>query len=209
MSTTFYVVYLKKFDKTSASSNLILVDYKNVRDSAWHFLINNNVRHLPLDLFQIAEQHNWITVLFEDNVELVKALDKENHNSNCDGFTCVYKNQIFIIYKRTNNIARLRFTIAHEFGHIMLLHLNKLVDNEYEREANMFAARILMPICVIKECKAYTPKQISELCGVSLTAATFRAKRLQELMTRNKFYTSPYEKLLIKQFENFIKQKRF
>ena len=145
-------------------------------------------------------------MLFDDNVEIVRALDKDNRNSTCDGFTCIYKDNIFIIYKKSNNIGRTRFTIAHEFGHIVLLHLNKLVNDDYEREANMFAARILMPMCVIKECKAFTPQAISNLCGVSLTAATYRANRLQELLQRNKFYTSPYEFKLVKQFKKFIKQ---
>lgn len=176
-----------------------------MRDSAWLFLINNKIRHLPIDLKEVADKNNWILVLFEDNVDLVSALDKEKYNANCEGFTCVYKKHIFIIYKKTSNIARLRFTIAHEFGHIVLLHLNKLIDNEYEREANMFAARILMPICVIKECKAYTPQAISKLCGVSLTAATFRANRLQLLLQRDKFYTLPYEVKVVKQFKKFIK----
>lgn len=72
----------------------------------------------------------------------------------------------------------------------------------------MFAARILMPMCVIKECKAYSAESISKLCGVSLTAATYRAHRLQELLKRNKFYTSTYEIKLVKKFKKFIKQNR-
>lgn len=183
-----------------------MINYKNIRDAAWLFLINNKVSRLPLDIEQISCQNDWILLLFEDNIEVATALNKGNANLDCDGLTCIYKNKIFIIYKRFNNIGRWRFTIAHEFGHISLLHLDKLASDEYEREANMFAARVLMPMCVIKECDAYTPAAISNLCGVSLTAATFRSERLQILLTRQKFFTSPYEIKVLNQFKDFINQ---
>ena len=185
-----------------------LINYKNIRDAAWLFLINNDVSRLPLDIEQISRQNDWILLLFEDNIEVATALNNGNANMDCDGLTCIYKNKIFIIYKRFNNIGRWRFTMAHEFGHITLLHLDKLANNQYEREANMFAARVLMPMCVIKECGAYTPAAISNLCGVSLTAATYRAERLQMLLARQKFYTSPYEVKVLRQFKKFIKQNR-
>ena len=183
-----------------------MINYKNIRDAAWLFLINNKVCSLPLDIEQISRQNNWILLLFEENIEVVTALNNGNVNLNCDGLTCIYKGVVFIVYKRCSHIGRWRFTIAHEFGHITLLHLNKLANDEYEREANMFAARVLMPMCVIKECKAYTAVTIASLCGVSLTAATFRAERLQILLKRNKFYTSALEVKLIKQFKMFIKE---
>ena len=133
---------------------------------------------------------------------------KNNINSDCESFTCIYKGTPIIIYKRCSNIGRLRFTIAHEFGHITLLHLEKLTNNEYEHEANMFAARILMPMCVIKETKAYTPEAISKLCGVSLTAANYRANRLNALLNKKKFYTSSIEVRLAIRFSKFIERKR-
>lgn len=157
---------------------------------------------------QIARRNDWILLLFEENIDVATSLNNGNANLNCDGLTCVYKNNIFIIYKGLSNIGRLRFTIAHEFGHITLFHLSNLANAEYEREANMFAARVLMPMCVIKECNANTPAQIASLCGVSLTAATFRAERLQLLLKRQKFYTSMYEVKVVKQFKNFIRRNK-
>lgn len=185
-----------------------MINYKNIRDAAWLFLVNNNVCRLPLDVEQIAVQNDWILLLYEENIKVATALIKGKENTERDGITCVYKGIVFIIYKRCSNLGRWRFTIAHEFGHIVLLHLNKLSNEEYEREANMFAARVLMPMCVIKECGAYTPAAISNLCGVSLTAATFRAERLQILLKRNKFYTSALEVKLVKQFKGFIKENK-
>ncbi len=145
---------------------------------------------------------------YDKNITVANALMKNNINSDCESFTCIYKGTPIIIYKRCSNIGRLRFTIAHEFGHITLLHLEKLTNNEYEHEANMFAARILMPMCVIKETKAYTPEAISKLCGVSLTAANYRANRLNALLNKKKFYTSSIEVRLAIRFSKFIERKR-
>ena len=85
------------------------------------------------------------------------------------------------------------------------MHLDKLTTAEYEREANMFAARILMPMCVLRECNALTAARISNLCGTSLQASQYRADRLNILIERNKFYTSRLEQKVITQFKKFIK----
>lgn len=172
------------------------------------FLLKNNIRSLPLNLNQIAQQNNWILLQYDKNPQVADVLMKNNPNSDCESFACVYKGTPIIIYKRCSNLGRLRFSIAHEFGHIALLHLEKLTNDEYEHEANMFAARILMPMCVIKETKAYTPEAISRLCGVSLTAANYRANRLKDLLNKNKFYTSTHEARLVIRFSKFINQKK-
>lgn len=180
-----------------------LINYRNIRDGAWHFLIANKIQSLPLNLDEIAQNNKWLLLSYEDNTDIAHAINKSD-TLNCEGWTIIYQGHVFIFYKKNGNIGRTRFTIAHEFGHIALLHLTNLHDQEYEKEANMFAARILMPICVIKECHAFTAEEISNLCGTSLTAATYRANRLKMLMERKKFYTSPLEKQLIQQFRDFI-----
>lgn len=68
----------------------------------------------------------------------------------------------------------------------------------------MFAARILMPACVLKECSAFSAKEISKLCGTSLTAAGYRAERMRKLIAKDNFYTNPLEKQVYKQFRRFI-----
>lgn len=156
----------------------------------------------------IARNNGWNVLCYENNIELAHSLDKMNRFVNYDGWTHIFKNHIFIFYKNIKNERRKRFTIAHEFGHIELLHLKGLVNSEFEKEANMFAARILMPLCVLKEIGAFTPKVIADVCKTSLTAASYRAKRLNEKIQLNLFYKSKLELIVKKQFENFIKLKR-
>ena len=200
---------LSSIKKTCKKNTLFtsIIKYAKIRNYAWLFLIRNNISSLPLDVENIAIRNSWLLIDQEQNTELVDRIDKQRHNQNLDGFTCIYKRRIFIIYKQLQNKGRQLFTIAHEFGHIELYHLDKLTSEEYEREANMFAARILMPLCVLKECNALTTASISNLCGTSLQSSKYRADRLNLLINRNKFYTSKFERMLFKQFERFIKEK--
>lgn len=77
-------------------------------------------------------------------------------------------------------------------------------NSNKEKEANMFAARVLMPICVLYECKVESATEIQKLCHVSIESAQYRFDRLQMLIKRNKFYTDKNEIALKKAFQDFI-----
>lgn len=199
----------RKWQKKIASNYQYLtnINYYNIRNAAWLFLIKNKVYALPLDLNQIASNNNWVVLNYEQHKHLINSLDKINRHATCDGWTIIFNSQIFICHKDLENEGRLRFTIAHEFGHIVLLHLTTLTKDEYEKEANMFAARILMPLCVLKEIGALTPEEIANVCKTSLTAATYRAKRLRDKIKKNYFYKSKLEDIIKKQFDKYIERQ--
>ena len=48
-----------------------------------------------------------------------------------------------VVYGAEGNPARLRFTLAHELGHIVMKHTD--IDEPSEKEANMFASHLLCP----------------------------------------------------------------
>lgn len=181
-----------------------LINYRNIRNAAWLFLLHNDIKEMPLDLETLALQNNWTLLCYEDNQTLFQIIDKMKLYEKFDGLTYLHDNEIIIMYHRTDNIGRMRFTIAHEFGHIIFMHLTKLNRKDYERQANMFAARILMPMCVIKECGATTAAEISQLCNTGILASSFRASRLKKLNAKSKFYSSALESQVIDQFSEFI-----
>lgn len=82
--------------------------------------------------------------------------------------------------------SRQRFSIAHEFGHAYLNHgplaFNSdeltLRPRRQEAQANCFAAELLMPKPHLASYGYLTPKQIAEICDVSLHAAAIRAEQL-------------------------------
>lgn len=86
------------------------------------------------------------------------------------------------------NDAFARYTVVHEFSHIVLdhaitLHRGEQLGNhewweDSEWQANNLAAEILMPVEVIKELGA-KPILIQAECGVSSRAATNRIANLR------------------------------
>lgn len=177
--------------------------YFNVRNKAWEFLIENKVTRYPLDLRQIANQNNWNIWSYKEYCQLKNINELDLINEHPDGFTFKLDNGTQLIcYNQNNNRWRNRFTIAHEMGHITLHKY--LSGNELEKEANMFAARILMPMIHIKELNIKSAKELSLLCDVSIESASFRLKRYKEIEKRGKFYSNIYEKELLKQLKPFI-----
>lgn len=82
--------------------------------------------------------------------------------------------------------ARKRFTIAHEIGHAVLNHFsisfsdgNGLNNSSWqERQANTFAAELLMPRDFLLANGPMPPEDIKKHCIVSMDAAKFRAINL-------------------------------
>ena len=89
--------------------------------------------------------------------------------------------------------VRQRFTIAHELGHYCLEHgssnRNTSIPNWFtkddpskERDANQFAADLLMPAIAVKalydEMGIKDPRRLCELLGVSASALNIRLNNL-------------------------------
>jgi hypothetical protein len=94
---------------------------------------------------------------------------------------------VIIFYNQDEVDYRVRFGIMHEFGHYILGHKFNLkeVDPLYhkqELEANCFAAQMIMPEQILRECKnrgnAITVKYIIQSFNVSEDAASKRKKTL-------------------------------
>ncbi|HMK91417.1 MAG TPA: ImmA/IrrE family metallo-endopeptidase [Thermoleophilia bacterium] len=90
---------------------------------------------------------------------------------------------------RTNE-RRLRFTIAHEIGHFML-HQGRAVNERagarsegtarYEREADQFAAELLMPEHLVRQAALEVgadPRLLADRFDVSVQAMSVRLRRL-------------------------------
>ncbi len=178
--------------------------YKNVRNSAWQALLDFNVTELPVSVNGIAKQLG---------IKVIKNSDIHELQNGERGATIFKNEHWYIIFDDTESVPVCRFTIAHEFAHILLGHV--LINGskyrtfekrtEEEQEADMFAARLLAPACVLHELQILTPDGISKLCNISITSANYRANRMKILEARNKYYLHPLERQVKQQFEPFIK----
>lgn len=178
--------------------------YKNVRNSAWQALLDFNVTKLPVSVNSIAKQLG---------IKVIKNSDIHELQNGERGVTILKNEHWYIVFDDTESVPVCRFTVAHELGHILLGHI--LVTgtkyrtfakrDEEEQAADMFAARLLAPACVLHELHATTATEIAKICNISMPAAKNRAERMAILEARNKYYLHPLERKVREQFDSFIK----
>lgn len=178
--------------------------YKGVRDAAWQCLVDYSITDLPVDLVKIATAAR---------ISLYKNSDVCILKGNESGICLFQDDEWYLVYDDEMTVGGRRFTIAHEFGHIFLGH--ELMNGRHgrtfntdkpqqESEADIFASRLLAPACVLWGLNIHTPEEIAEVCQISKAASKIRAECMTQLYKRDKFLTSPLERKVYEQFEEFI-----
>ena len=119
-------------------------NYKNVRNASWKVIIDFKVNKLPVNIARI---------LIESNIKIIKNSHSNKLKNGESGISYFYEGQWYIIYDNTMQKERIRFTVAHELGHIFLGH--ELVGQhrrsfntnkpQIETQADIFASRLLAP----------------------------------------------------------------
>lgn len=188
-------------------------NYQNARDAAWRILLDCGVEQLPVNLTDICKKLGVRVRKYEDTRGLPEAALQT------DGLTFFSWGRPVILYNQDKPPMRIRFTIAHELGHLVLGHVApgqqttvnrepSPTDDPVETAANQFAARLLAPACVLWGLDIHTPEEIAQLCHISQQAAQFRAERIAVLYRRERFLTSPLEQQVYERFQPFIKEAR-
>ena len=186
-------------------------DYQNASDAAWQLLLDCGVDRLPVNLSLICRRIGVKVYRYQ----AVKKLPEEALVT--DGMTFFYQGEPVILYDQSKTPERIRFTVAHELGHLVLGHvvpgqqttMNREPtpeDSPVETAANQFAARLLAPACVLWGLELHTAEEIAALCHISKQAAQFRAERMALLYERDKFLSSPLEQQVYHQFLPFIQE---
>ncbi len=201
------------------------MDYKKARDAAWELLIRNKISSLPVDVHTICRNEKITLLTYKTGKNFIDALDLCEHLKDNDAFSI----KSIILYNDETSPQRQRFSIAHELGHIFL-HTDKSVgatvynrepspnDSPIETEANIFASRLLAPLCVIQFLNLNSARDISEFCNISYSAANNRYSRLCEIRKRNgiklkekhhgTFLLSGLERQVIENFKDFIEKNK-
>ncbi len=186
--------------------------YCEARNASWRFLLENEINCLPLSLSKIC-QKNGFKLMSDVNGCYLGENDKGVTFQNQNKEWCILLNPRY-------DMPVKRFTTAHEIGHIYMKHpmqdgrygltfgIQSISNTPIEYQAERFAIDILAPACVLYGLGLHTPKDIAEVCNISMQAAEIRAERMITLYRRNKFLISPLEKKVFEQFEEFIKANR-
>lgn len=194
---------------------------------ALEYIIYKKIHSLPInfisDFYDVFEDFEWIILDYDEakialnktdplNIKKRNALARTFHERHSKVFLTVYvKNK-----KYPNQDY---YTIAHELGHIILGHFIEfentalerggLTKNEYailEREAEIFAAELLMPMPILKRFKINSSAHIITLCNVSKTAAEIRLQEFKQIRKINSLIKPLYLKTN-DLFNNFINKK--
>jgi Zn-dependent peptidase ImmA (M78 family) len=174
--------------------------------------MNTSLRNIEIQAAQIASKLNDRKKKYIDVTEIAEKLGLQvsahDLGANVSGVLYIDKGKGVIGYAKHESEVRRRFTVAHEIGHFILHRLDNEVfvdktefkvlyrdnnaakgENKQEREANAFAAALLMPRDrVIEELekmnfdlgdeKEDVIKKLSEIFKVSTQAMMFRISNL-------------------------------
>lgn len=160
-----------------------MVDYKRAKAKAEEVLKENFVVSPPIDIEDLVTNYGLQVV------EVDFDLDPKFHN--VAGLIDPKEKTIFVSNKDSE--TRKAFTIAHELGH-WLLHQEKLQSepekysilyripigtlnsDPVEKEANTFAANLLVPKHLLDKYKDLDVDTISRIFGVSPEVVGYRLK---------------------------------
>lgn len=133
----------------------------------------------PVPILKIAESFMGCEVWLEDLNDV-------------DGL-CVPLLDPVIYINRRHCRARQRFSLAHEIGHLALEHKPEQIGRwEIEREANIFAGEMLMPVLSVKLlAHKLHIVELANLFNVSVAAAQIRLNVLGLSSRRRSVATLP------------------
>lgn len=161
--------------------------YKDARNLAWNILLKYDLYSFPIDTTKLANKLN---------IEIYETKDLPN---DIYAFNTTKNRKKIICYKDSGNIDINRFTIAHELGHILLEHDNNIKEYK-EEQANIFASRLLCPLCLIAHFNFNKIHQITEFFGISEESAIIRLNRFNLVSQRKKFLLNKLEKKYYSKF---------
>ena len=196
--------------------------YSRARDASWEIIIRFRISALPVQVSGIARGLGMVLIPYSKAPDSVRGIIRQQLQFESDGFLIRDSDAPTIYYNDRCSIGRQRFTVAHELGHYVLRHPGSRINREprgddpddTEAEANVFAARLLAPACVLWGMGLRTTTEIARVCGISLTSAAFRAERMEALYAREQeyiasqgrscFLLSPQERRVFAQFRDYI-----
>lgn len=164
------------------------------------------VRRLPVDPIAVAEALDIKVLDYKTISDFFEIKKPELYSKYPLGFS-FKDDDILCIALNENSCGekRRRFTAAHELAHCILGHLEKdEVSLHDERAAECFAAELLAPAAVLRECKVRHAEEISKLCGISRQSAEIRSEQLAKREIRG-FFPTEDEQRVLEIFKDFIK----
>lgn len=176
--------------------------YEEIAKIACEVLMDYGINKFPIDVFELAKKMNIKTLKYS-------GLDFDERsvllNGSDDGMSWKYNNQIYIAYNDLRIKTRIRFTIAHEIGHIVLGHTES--NEENESEADFFARNLLVPPCIFLFNHIMDINVVSNKFDVSMQVALNALNALGNRIIYNHESLTDYEISLLKYLKLYWEDK--
>lgn len=190
-------------------------DFKKAEKKAYEVILESGLTRTPVKLKKIINSIDNLTLLSYQKFGKLYGLTKNEvikwtqSEEGCLWY-CKEDDKYLLLYnKAVTHIGRKRFTLAHELGHYFLKHneqsersllsRNALTSGEidaYEKEANVFARKLLAPPPIVDLLSENLAKLnqgiIMQVFEVSFTVAGFVLKDLKTRLEHG-FSKSPHE----------------
>jgi Zn-dependent peptidase ImmA (M78 family) len=140
------------------------------------------------ELLTLTGQHKPPVSVHQVAGELGIGFEVRDLPDNIPGFVANIAGQWFAFLNSTHGPRRRRFTLAHEIGHVALGHFGMVhlygEKQADQREANRFAAELLMPVEMVREEHAKAVGaglSVGDLADIFLVGKRAMEIRLREL----------------------------
>ena len=198
--------------------------YSYVRQRAYRLLCELEIDRLPIDPWAIAKALENIHVLkwteLRDNCHQADPLSIDKEGADAKTQHIRGRNDYLVVYDdRVKSFGRIRWTIAHEIGHIVLGHLvsfdatalcrGSLTETEYkvlEREADCFAVNLLAPMTIMNRIPSVkTAYDYMKVCQLSEEASKNCLEELRLLKSGKRIpFPIKEEEMLYRLFFHFL-----
>lgn len=141
------------------------MDYEYIKFTTLKVFKDCNVKSFPIDCFSILDHYDLKAYSYKSlPVELQEYCMKYSEDA------LNFKDKI--CYNDNFPSGRIRFSLMHELGHIILNHGENRTP-EMEQEANFFASNILAPRMAMHYAKCKNHNEVAKLFNITNEAAEY------------------------------------
>lgn len=196
--------------------------YTTTTRKAYQLLAELEIARFPVDPFEIINQLDSLYLVawteLKENTGVPDPLELKAKKLDAETIVKRGSGEYLIVYDDTiGYLPRIRFTLAHEIGHIIMGHFTEFEKTSLherltyaektvlEREADSFAAELLAPRTILRRFPGMKNDVawLKQTCFLSEQAADIRAAELQRI----DFGFYKYEDRIHRNFYNYLEGK--
>ena len=158
--------------------------YEEIEKKVVDLYKRHGIHNIPIDPFKILENSGFVLIpfsKFDDNNRPKEVNDKNDAFS----FYSPKHKTHFIIYNDNKPLPRIRFTLMHELGHIVLGHKGE--SDLARREADYFAGYSLAPTPLISAYASEDIYNLSSTFWISKDCAEVRSSCYKNWLQYEKY----------------------